>query len=308
MNLFRRSHIPSIILLSVFFGTNLVVSRFALGQFHPFALVALRLPLAAVLALAFSWFGRRRLPRGRALWLHGSVVGLLATAVPMTCFVTALQYQSSGVTALFITLTPISAMIYAHFRLSDDRMSRRKIIGALVSFAGVGLLLATGETGLGETRWEGFVLVLAGVAANGFGIVHIRKHLLDADSLDITIVRLTTAGLIVLPIAWLAGGFDLSRVELSGVLAVLYGALPGTLFGFFLYSFVAKRFGPTRATQSEYLVPVVTVVAGAAFLQEKVSWIMVCGMVIVFSGIAAATWRRPVGRRGRRAVRQPAPP
>jgi len=212
----------------------------------------------------------------------------------MLTFVTALRYQSSGVTALFVTLTPISAMIYAHFRLPDDRLTIRKIAGALVSFAGVGLLLATGETGLGETHWEGFALVLFGVAANGFGIVHVRKYLSNAESLDITAVRLVAAALVAIPLAWIVDGFDLSRVQWTGVIAVIYAVLPGALFGFLLYSFLVARFGPSKATQTEYLVPVVTVVVGAIFLHEQVSLIVIAGMATVFTGIAIATWRKSI--------------
>jgi len=297
VSIFRKTHLPAVLLLSFFFGTTLVVSRFSLGQFHPFTYVAIRLPIAALLALLWTWLRYHRLPQGRSVWIHGSIVGLFATAAPMLTFVTALQYQSSGVTALFVTLTPISAMIYAHFRLPDDRLTSWKAIGALVSFAGVGLLLLTGETGLVESRWEGFALVLFGVAANGFGIVHVRKHLTNAESLDITAVRLVAASLVAIPLAWIVDGYDLSRVEWTGVLALVYAVLPGALFGFFLYSFLVARFGPSKATQTEYLVPVVTVVTGAIFLHERVSLIVIAGMVTVFTGIAIATRRRSVPAR-----------
>jgi drug/metabolite transporter (DMT)-like permease len=293
-NIFQRSHLPAVLTLSLFFGTTLVVSRFSLGQFHPFTYVAIRMAIAALLALLWTWLRYHRLPRGRSVWIHGSIVGLFATAAPMLTFVTALQYQSSGVTALFVTLTPISAMIYAHFRLPDERMTTRRMAGALVSFAGVGLLLATGETGLGETHWEGFALVLFGVAANGFGIVHVRKYLSNEKTLDITAVRLVAASLVAIPLAWIVDGYDLSRVQWSGVLAVIYAAVPGALFGFSLYSFLVARFGPSKATQTEYLVPVVTVVIGAILLREHVSPIVIAGMATVFAGIAIATWRRSI--------------
>ena len=292
-SIFRTSHIPAVVLVSFLFGTTLVVSRYSLGQFHPFTYVAFRLSIAAVLALLWTRLRHGRFPSGRRLWLHGSIVGLFATAAPMLAAVTALRYQSSGVTGLVVALTPVSAMIYAHFRLPDDRLTTTKIIGALVSFAGVALLVVTGETGLGETRWEGFALVLAGVAANGFGIVHIRKYLSEAEPLDITTVRLVVASLVALPLAWAVDGYDLSRVQWSGAAAVFYAVLAGALFGFLLYSFLVARFGPSRATQTEYLVPVVAVLAGALFLGERITLIVVAGMALVLTGIAIAFRHKP---------------
>ncbi len=280
------------LLLSLFFGTNLVVSRFGLGQFHPVGFVALRMPIASGLSLLWVRLQYGRLPRGRALWLHGSVVGLFATAVPMLCFVSALLFQSSGVTALMITLVPVAAMIYGHYALEDERLTPRKVIGAVVSFAGVGLLLITGQTGVEGSRWEGFALVMVGVASAGFGIVHLRKHLRRERSLDLAAVRLTASTLVTVPIGLIVGGFDLSQVEWSGVAALIYGVLPGTLFGFVLHSYLVARFGPSKATQSEYVVPVIATMTGAVFLDERVTIIMILGMITVFVGIAIATARR----------------
>ena len=286
----------------MFFGTNIVVSRFAIGQMHPLVYVAVRMPMAAALALLWTWLRHRRFPRGRKLWVHGTVVGLLATAAPMVFFISGLQYQSSGVTSLIIMLTPIVAMFFSHFRLQDDRITVQKVAGAIVSFSGVGLLLATGETGLGEAHWEGFVLTLIGVPAAAYGIVHVRKYLSDQDPLEITAVRLSTAAVLVLPLGFIVDGFDLSRVQLGGGIAILYGAIAGGLLGFLLYSYVTARFGASKATQTEYLVPIVATVTGAIFLGEQVSFIVVAGMVIALGGIIIATWRSPKSRRSAAAA------
>ena len=288
-----RSALPSVLLLGFSFGTSLVVSRFSLGQFHPVVYVALRLPLAAAIALVWTRLKNGRFPSSQKLWLHGIVVGLFSTAAPMLLFMLALQYQSSGVTALFITLTPIASMLIGHIRLHDEPMTARRVIGSVIAFAGCGLLLLSGETGLGVSHWEGFVLVLGGVVCQGFGIVHLRKHLSDENSLEVAVVRLTVATVIVVPIAAIFVGFDFSRVMWTGVAALSYGTIFGTLLGFVLYSFLVVRFGPAKATQTEYLVPVFATIAGAIFLDERITLVMVVGMLITFAGLAIVTRRTP---------------
>ena len=100
-----------------------------------------------------------------------------------------------------------------------------------------------------------------------------------------------------MPFAAVAYGFDYSAVAWSGVLALVYGTLPGTLLGFSLYSFVVARFGATKGTQVEYLVPVVAALTGWVFLDERITIVMVVGMAVVFAGIAVATLRRRPGGR-----------
>jgi drug/metabolite transporter (DMT)-like permease len=288
-SVFTRTHYPAIITMAFFFGTNLVVSRYSLGQFHPLGFVSMRIAAAAVLGMAWSVIRYRRFPTSRRLWVHGSIVGVTATCVPMMMFVSALRYQSAGVTALFISVTPVAAMIFAHFRLPDDRLTTRKVLGAIISFAGVSLLLATGETGLGETHWEGFVLIAIGVASNAFGIVHLRKHLVGERSLEISAVRLLIGAIATVPFAAAFSGYDLSAVRWTGIVALSYGVILGTLVAFLIYTFVSVRFGPVKATQQEYLVPVFAVITGALFLEEQVSLVMVFGMIGVITGIAIAT-------------------
>ena len=54
MNVSLDRTFPPILLLSFFFGSNLVVSRFALGQFDPVTFVATRMPIAALLAMLWA--------------------------------------------------------------------------------------------------------------------------------------------------------------------------------------------------------------------------------------------------------------
>ena len=293
--IFTRSHFPPVIAMALFFGSNLVVSRFGITQFDPTGLVSIRLAVAAVITLLISSARYRRLPRGKTIWIHGAVVGLTSTALPMMCYISALRFLSAGVTGLGIALTSISAMIFSHFRLHDDRITLRKSTGALLAVSGVGLLLATGETGLGQFRWEGFVLIGVGVVSNGFGIVHLRKYLAAERSLETSTVRLITAALFAFPIALFLDGYDLSAVEWSGVAVLVYSVVIGTVPGFILYTYVSARFGAVKASQQEYLVPVFATIGGAIFLGEQVSFVMVLGMVGVLAGIAIAT----TSRRGR---------
>lgn len=288
-----RSALPSVLLLGFSFGTSLVVSRFSLGQFHPLLYAALRIPMATIIALIWARLRNGQFPSSQKLWLHGIVVGLFSTAAPVLLFMLALQYQSSGVTALFITLTPIASMLIGHVRLHDEPMTVRRVVGSIVAFGGCGLLLLSGETGLGVRHWEGFALVLGGVACQGFGIVHLRKHLSRENSLEVAAVRLVVATVVVVPIAAIFAGFDFSRVAWSGVGALVYGTVFGTLLGFVLYSFLVVRFGAAKATQTEYLVPVFATIAGAVFLDERITVIMIVGMLVTFAGLTIVTRRAP---------------
>jgi drug/metabolite transporter (DMT)-like permease len=162
----RGSAIPYVLLLGLLFGSSLVVSRFSVGQFDPRVYTSLRLLIAASLHLAaYAVVGSRTWPRSLYLWKHAIVLGIIGTAIPMTSVILGLQYQSSGVTSLLLTLNPAITIVLAEIFLQDENLNRMKVLGVIIAFAGAGLLLLRGETGLAsfvQADWRGLWQTLFG--------------------------------------------------------------------------------------------------------------------------------------------------
>jgi len=282
--------LPYISLLALFWGTTLVVSRFSVGQYEPLTYIGLRFAIASlcyVVIIAFS--SKRHLPRERQVWRHAPVLGVFTTAVPMTLIVTSLQYQSSGVTSLLLTAGPAVTVVLAHFLLPDERLSPRKILGVSMAVGGSALLILLGESGLPDVRKAnplGYAMVLLAISFSSYMTIYARKYMRDLDWFDVGSVRMWTAAVVMIPIAFLVTGFDLSRVNAQGYLALLYAALIGTFGGMLLAFYNIKRFGATAAAMVSILIPIVAIVTGALLLGEKVTPGMLLAMALIVGGVA----------------------
>ena len=106
-------------LIGLIFGFSIVASRFAVGQFDPIVYTGLRLVLALIAFASFYFVARQRypFPLDYKLWGHTFLLGLFGMALPMACFIAALQYISSGVSAIFVTTGPAVIALIAHFTL-----------------------------------------------------------------------------------------------------------------------------------------------------------------------------------------------
>lgn len=281
---------PFILLLGLMFGSNMVVARFALGQMQANVFNSLRLVAVLVLfALVYAFSPGKQWPRDRHLWLHAGVWGVIGLAIPMASFISALEYQSSGVTSLLITLNVAITVILAHFFLEEEKLDKRKILGIVIAFAGAAIILMRGETGLaelGKADWRGYALVGLGVVGTAIGYVYARKNLQTDGGFDVISVRMVAAALTLIPFTWATTGFDLSGVQWSGILALLFSTLIGTFFTFQLEFLIVKRFSASAASQAGYIVPVVATGLGALFLGEQVTWTIVAGMILIFAGIS----------------------
>lgn len=282
--------LPYISFLGFLFGSTLVASRFSVGQFQPSTYIGLRLTMAGLGHVAFYTFVNRRYkwPTDRRLWFHAAVLGILGTAVPMTAIVTALQYLSSGLAAIFITTSPAITVLLAHFLLPDEALNRRKALGVALALSGTIVLASSGESGLadaGKANPLGYLLMLIAMTMGGAAAVYIRKYLSDYNAFDVASIRMFVAAVAVMPLSALIIGFDLHTVTTGGYLALGYAALVGTFAGLLLAVYNVKRFGATAAAMTGYIVPIFAGLGGVLLLDEQITPVMLVGVVLIVSGI-----------------------
>jgi drug/metabolite transporter (DMT)-like permease len=281
---------PYILFLGIMFGTTLLASRFSVSQYNPMTYLGLRLTIAAlghVIVYTFH-FARRRWPHDRRLWKHAIVLGVLGTALPMTCIVFSLQYLSGGMASILITANPAVTVLLANFLLDDEPLSWRKGIGVVFAICGAVLLVVLGETGLPDVESSnpiGYVLVMTGMVVSSVMVIYVRKFMRDFEFYDVASARMIVASLTVMPLSLLLVGFDLSNVDRTGYLALLYAAIIGTFIAMVLQFYNIQRFGATAAVMVAYVIPVVTTIGGVLLLGEQVTVGMLGSMVLIAIGV-----------------------
>lgn len=256
----------------------------------PLTYAGLRLGLAslAFLLLYVCSNGSRKLPRDPAVWRHSMLLGVFGTAIPMFAFTASMQYQSSGVTSVLITVSPALTALMAHFMLADEHLDLRNGIGVALAFSGALLLTIRGESGLpgiSNASPIGYGLVFFAILSTSSMNIFIRKKMSGYDSFDVASIRIGTAAVIILPLSAWTSRFDISKIDSNGWLAVLYAAVIGTFFAMLLDFANTKRFGATIAAMVSYVVPVVAVFIGVLFLGETVTVGMLAGMGFIIVGI-----------------------
>jgi drug/metabolite transporter (DMT)-like permease len=290
--------------LGFLFGSTLVVSRFGIGQFESVTYIALRLTIAGLLhaiTYLFSLQGRKW-PNDRNLWYRSSIMGIFGAAIPMNFIVGSLNYQSSGVTAILITLNPAITVIFAHFFLDDERLNRRKLFGIALALSGAIFMVAMGETGLPDVTNAnpiGYLLVFSAMISASFATVYARKHMQGMDAFDVASIRMWASSLVTIPASLILVGFDLSKVDSQGYAALGWASIAGTFLGMMLSFYIIKRFGATSSAMTAYVIPIVSSIGGALLLNETITFGMIIGIILMITGILV------INRRVRKAEQSP---
>jgi drug/metabolite transporter (DMT)-like permease len=271
------------------FGTTLVVSRFSVGQFLPSTYIGLRLVLSAA-GFAVMYLLRirnRTWPKNKQLWKHATILGIFGTAITMTGIVASLQYLSSGLASILITINPALTVLLAHFFLLDEHLTRKKILGVILALGGAVMLAALGETGLENSNGNllGYFLIFGAMLSGSLMTIYTRKYVQDFDTIDVSSIRLFVAALVVMPLSVLFVGFDLSEVNTQGWMALIYASIFGTFLGMLFSLYNVQRFGATAAVMSAYVIPAVATICGIIFLGEKITGGILVGMILIASGV-----------------------
>ncbi|MEM7112784.1 MAG: DMT family transporter [Chloroflexota bacterium] len=279
---------PYIGLLSLFWGTNIVASRFGVGEFDPYLFIALRLSIATLCFALIFFLRGGQLPREKRIWQYAAISGFLGVSIPMTSFILSLQYQSSGVASIFVTTAPAQIVIAAHFFLPDEKMTRNKAIGVLLALCGSFFLALRGESGLsgvGRASPLGFALVMVGLLSETINAMFIRLRMRGMDPLAVTGIRLFTGAIIVIMAAFFLADLSFAQITAAGYFSLFYAAIIGALAGQFMAFYITGRFGATAFSLTSYFIPIVATGFGVLLLGEIVTWGMLVGVLLVFGGL-----------------------
>ncbi len=242
--------------------------------------------------------GRHKLPREPIMYLHFTVIALTNCVIPHLLFAWAEQHISSGLAAIYNSLTPIATVILVAVVFRVETLRRGQIIGVLLGIVGVVVIIAPWQfTDISADVW-GQLACLAAAILYGFATGYLRKFVSHRPIAGTTVafMNVGTAAVIMLVLTpFLAiGPVDLT-VPVVGSLLLL-GAI-STGIAYIWNIAVLRAWGPTNVSTVTYLIPVVAVVLGFLVLGETLSWHEPVGAAIVLVGILFTQDRLRIGRR-----------
>lgn len=285
-------------------AANAVVGRMTVGHVPPLMLNFLRWSLAALILLPWGWRALRDPGAIAERWPHLLLVGLLGVGT-----YNSLQYLAL-VTTTPINVTLIAAslpvwMMAVGMLLHAEHPTRRQLLGAVLSLAGVALVIARGDlsTLAGVHFVVGDLYVLLAVIAWAFYSWLLARppesmrppQRPDWDWAGFLLIQmlfgLAGAG------AAAAGEAALTdaRVQWNGwvVAALVFIAVGPSVIAYRCWGLGVVRAGPALAAFFGNLTPVFAAVMSAALLGEAPRWYHASAFALIVGGIVVSSRRTP---------------
>jgi drug/metabolite transporter (DMT)-like permease len=285
----QTRHFIQLIAMSALWGASFPLLRIASPALGPWVVALTRCTLAAiVLSLLMSTLRGRWPPR--SAWPHLTWVGLLSVVIPFVLFNWAALIIPSGYSAVLNATAPLFGVMAAALA-GEEKLTRIRLLGCAVGFAGVALLVQLGPVAVTPMVILAALACVVASAAYGFGAIQMKRATMAHSPLPSSAVVHVTGALILL----VPGGIAAPAAVLTpgAVAAVL---VLGTLTSGFMYwiSMRLMREIPASATTSAaFMIPLFGVTWGGLFLGEPVTASMLPGCILVLSATALITGFNP---------------
>ena len=285
--------VPAFVFLVLFWGSAFAAVKVGLEYSPPVLFAGMRSTVGGLLitAVALVWGGRPSLGRD---WGVFALLSLLNVVLFLGLQTFAVMLLPSGTAAVVIYLQPILIGILAWFVLGEP-LSAAKLLGLLLGFSGIVAVSAGGFTG--EISAAGVAFAALSALSWALGTVYFKR-------VEGRVSMLWAVGL-----PFLAGGVALAALGLATespaaisftgpyLASLLYSGLVGTGLAWVLWLGLVRAGEASRVAAYVFFVPLVSVVIGALFLDERLSLSLLVGAALVVSGIYLAN-RNPGAKTG----------
>lgn len=197
----------------------------------------------------------------------------------------ALQYSTTANVSILVSTCPLITAVLVSIFYADERMNRRQICGSVVAFIGTVLVIMNGQYNL-HLNPLGDTLALSAALTWGFYSLLMRRIMGRYGSDFITRKVFFYGVLTILPY------FMLFPMELSWSMFtpvvignLIFLAFVASTGGYLLWNWVMRKIGAVRSTNYIYLQSLVTMIAGAVILDERITLMGITGLVVLLVGM-----------------------
>ncbi|PYT00906.1 MAG: hypothetical protein DMF63_04355 [Acidobacteria bacterium] len=281
------------LILCLLWGTTWSFIKIGLADLPPITFAAVRFILAILILLPVIQLRRLPWPNSSAAWKLIALTGFLQFSLNYSSVFWAEQHITSGLAAVLQSMIPVFGLLLAWIFLPAERITWLKIVAVLLGFFGVVVIFIDQLRIENWMAFLGCVAIVAGAycAAQASILVKLRAGEMHPASL---VCAQMVAGLPALVIyALIAEGNPMTfKWTWSAVGCIIYLSVLGTIAAFWLYYWLLSRIESTKAMVISLVTPLIAVVIGAVFLDERLPPQTLLGGISIIASIGLIVIRR----------------
>lgn len=273
-----------VILTTGLMGSSFTIGKLGLAYSSPLLLVAMRFTLAGIIMATIVKILNKPHPVEAIDWVWLVLIGLFQTAFVMGCIFMALRTITSGETSILTFMNPLLVVIFGTLFLKT-RYRIQQWIGVLLGFIGVFLTMGSHL----DFR-IGTILGLLSAVSWAIATLLIKIHGFKFDTYVMTAYQMLFGGLILF-LGSLLLEETFFRITTQSILILLWLTIAASIIQFSIWFYLLQRGNQERTSAFLFLAPFFGVLTGWFLLNERLTWSILFGGLLIFAGIFLVNWK-----------------
>lgn len=268
---------------SASFASSVILNKLLVTAMPPLTLAASRVLLALPFCIGAMLSMRRTLPEAPRDRIAIALASLGIISVPYTALAIGQQTIASGLSGILYSIIPLLTLLLGAVFLRDERLGLSRLAGIAVGMVGVVVVIGPSVLGgLGEHA-VAELITLCGPIAYASAMVLMRRFR-HIDPISLTAGAFMAASVVLTPLAFIFESPLQVRPDLSVLISLVALATVGTIAPAALNYQLVRQVGATRAAIAMFLMPVLAVFGGWAFLGERLGIHAFAGLGLILAG------------------------
>jgi len=294
----NKSASPLMVILAfaivyIVWGSTYFFIQMAVKGFPPFILGALRFILAGLLMAGWCIIKGEKLFAIRGI-KHAAISGILLLFFGNGIIIWVEQSMPSAMVAITVSSAPLWFVLLDKPKWSENFRSKSIIAGMLIGLAGVILLFSEQISQIFSmpestpVKMSSMVLLLFAAIAWAGGSLYSKYRSAEGSIIVTTTWQIMAAGIAFVPGVLIRdefSGFKWQEVPTDSWFALVYLVIMGSVAGFSAYVWLLQVRTAMQVSTYAYVNPVVAVLLGVFFANEKITAIQVAGLIIILGSV-----------------------
>lgn len=282
----RGKALIAYLLVCTVWGSTYLAIRIGVRDLPPFLLAGVRFTIAGLLLAAIVRATGDRLPRSGRDWRVLAITGVFLLVGGNAIVVWAEQFVASGPASVYVAVVPLWAAFFdAVVPGGSGRLTWRVGTGLALGFLGSALLAGVTPRELLATDLRGPLSLVLASASWALGTVYSKRNPTATTPFAAAAVQMLAGGMILILLGLTLGEAPAWRVTPSGVGALAYLIVFGSIVGYTAYAYALRHTSATLVGTYAYVNPVVAVVLGWLVLSEPITPRTLAAMGLILGSV-----------------------
>ncbi|MDA9759336.1 DMT family transporter [Gammaproteobacteria bacterium] len=264
--------------LGALWGSAFMFIKVATPEFGPIALVNTRLLIASLIFLPIL-LQKKYIHLLKPIWKQVLVLSIMNNAIPFTLFSYASFGADSNILAILNATTAFNTMIIAYLWIGES-VSLKQLFGLILGFIGIFILVNPQNS---DTTLIASLSALLAAFFYSYSTVYIQRQSVNANKMVLIGWSIVFSAVFMIPVSI----FNLPETlpSASAIGSAFWLGAVSTGLGFLGYVRLIDKIGAVKTSTVAYFLPVFGIIWGSIFLDEKITYTIILGCLIVLMGI-----------------------